>query len=168
MGIAVINIKLRDFQPKEVFIWHCSIMVELNEVNEEGLPSAKELAIIDGFEDRLDSKIKEGEEEEKPNALFLGRITWNGTRELIWRVYNPERTNNYLQKLINNNDHVRPFEYRIDKDDEWELTKWHLKTFLTRTDSCFFIASQSRSMYCINHPFSVWSTTQSPVDNSCK
>lgn len=125
-GVAVVNSALRDFEPKEVFAWHLSIMIDLTDLVDNGMPSKNEVEIIDNYGDFLDDKIK-GEDKEKPNALFLARITWNGTRELIWRVYDPEIADKFLKDLIADGNQVREFDYRIDHDEEWKLTEWHLK-----------------------------------------
>ena len=125
-GIAVINKSLIDFEPKEVFSWHCSVMVHFNQLIENGMPDVTDRTKVEEFEDWLDDEIK-GECKEKPNALFLGRITWNKTRELIWRIYEPKKTNEILNKLIETKDYELPFDYRIDPDNEWNLAKWHLE-----------------------------------------
>ena len=125
-GVAVVNNALRDFEPKIVFCWHLSIMIDLNELIENGMPSKNEVNVIDEFGDFLDSNIK-GPDKEKPNALFLARITWNSTRELIWRVYDPEIANLFLKEFIEKNQSPREFDYKMEKDDDWKLTTWHLK-----------------------------------------
>jgi hypothetical protein len=127
-GVAVINIALRDFEPKEVFSWQLSIMLDFEDLIDNGMPSKAELEIIDPFGDKLDLLIK-GDDLDKPNALFLARITWNKTRELIWRVFDPEMANNKLQEIIDTKDYPRQFEYKMEQDDNWELTKWHLKVY---------------------------------------
>ncbi|MEM6738303.1 MAG: DUF695 domain-containing protein [Bacteroidota bacterium] len=124
-GIVVINSALKNFEPKEVFAWHCSIIIEFEGLIENGMPAQKEQELVDQFGDDLDTKIK-GPDKEKPNALFLGRITWNKTRELIWRVFDPEITNNYLSERIEQKDYPREFDYRIENDPEWKLASWHL------------------------------------------
>ena len=125
-GVAVVNTSLRTFEPKEVFGWHLSIMLQCEELIDNGMPSKAEVKVIDDLGDFLDEKIK-GENRERPNALFLARITWNGTRELIWRVNDPEISNTFLKNLIENTSTIREFDYRIDDDEEWKLTEWHLK-----------------------------------------
>lgn len=125
-GVAVVNKSLAEFEPKEVFVWHCSIMLECEKLIENGMPSREEVEILDKFGDFLDEKIKESDKE-KPNGLFLARITWNKTRELIWRVFDPEKVNGFLTDLIEREDHIRNFDYRIDQDKDWKLTEWHLK-----------------------------------------
>ncbi|KKX46511.1 MULTISPECIES: DUF695 domain-containing protein [Sphingobacterium] len=124
-GVAVVNTALRKFEPKIVFAWHLSIMIDLEDLIDNGMPSKSEVEVIDNYGDYLDNEIK-GPDKEKPNALFLARITWNKTRELIWRVYDPEISNRFLQEIITANSSPRQFDYRIDPDNNWELAKWHL------------------------------------------
>ncbi|WP_197091655.1 DUF695 domain-containing protein [Sphingobacterium endophyticum] len=69
-GIAVVNTALKGFEPKEVFCWQLSIIIDLQDLIENGMPSAKEVQVIDEFGDYLDKEIK-GADEGKPNALFL-------------------------------------------------------------------------------------------------
>lgn len=127
-GIAAVNISLCNFEPKVVFSWHLSILIQLEDLIENGMPSESEVMLIDDFEDKLDEILK-GPSSKKVNALFFARITWNKTMELIWRVYDPEVANPELQKIIEHKAHPRLFDYRIDHDPEWKLTEWHLKNF---------------------------------------
>tara|TARA_B100001105_G_C22304894_1_gene405493 strand:+ start:489 stop:935 length:447 start_codon:yes stop_codon:yes gene_type:complete len=124
-GIGVVNTAFKDFEPKEVFAWHCSMMINFEELIQNGMPSQGERDIVDKFQDFLDEKIKG--DSQKPNALFLARVTWNKTREIIWRIHNPEITNGFLTALIESEDYPREFDFRIDHDPEWKMTEWHLK-----------------------------------------
>jgi hypothetical protein len=127
-GVALINTALRGFEPKVVFAWHLSIMLQLDELIENGMPSPREREIVDDFGDRLDAAIK-GDEPDKPNSLFLGQITWNDTRELLWRIFDPEAVNAFLQSILNADADLRPrpMDYRMDHDPEWKLAEWHLR-----------------------------------------
>ena len=124
-GVAFINIALRDFEPKIVFAWHLSLMIDFEDLIENGMPSRGEREIVDEFEKQIGALLK-GTDPEKPNAIFLARITWNETRELIWRIYEPARANDILQEIINQNSSPRPFDFRMDDDREWKLAEWHL------------------------------------------
>ena len=123
-GVAVINSSLKKFEAKEVFAWHCSIIIDLENLAENGMPLQEEMVITDKFGDYLDLMIKTLSE--RPNALFLARITWNGTREFIYRVYDADITDRFLLKVIEEKLHPREFDFRIDLDKDWELVKWHL------------------------------------------
>ena len=124
-GIGVLNLSLKEFEPKEVFSWHCSIMINFENFIENGMPTNNDVLAAVKFEDFLSENIK-GADKEKPNALFLARITWNETRELIWRVYNAKIVNEFLEKIIAEKNHPFQFDYRIDDDEEWKLAEWHL------------------------------------------
>src|SRR3954469_17798252 len=79
-GVAFINRGLRGFEPKVVFSWHLSLMIDFEDAIENGMPSQQERDVMDEFEERFDLSLK-GPDLEKPNALFLARTTWNKTRE---------------------------------------------------------------------------------------
>ena len=125
-GIALINEALCDFEPKIVFAWHLSVMIRFESLIGNGMPSREEREAVDPFGDLLDSIFK-GDDPAKPNAIFLARVTWNAKRELIYRVYEPELSHEYLTRMINEKFHPRPFDYRIDHDPDWKLAEWHLK-----------------------------------------
>ena len=124
-GVGVVNSALREFEPKAVFAWHLSLMIQLEELVDNGMPSRAEQEVVDLFGDSLDAEFKGTPE--KPNALFLARITWDGTRELIYRVYDPGPPHDFLTRMMAEKSHPRPFDYRIDNDPEWELARWHLE-----------------------------------------
>ncbi len=125
-GVAVVNSALRMFEPKAVFDSHLSLTLQLEDLVDNGMPSKKEQSIIDEYGDFLDSNIK-GQNKEKPNALFLARITWNKTRELVWRVYNPEIVDAFLRQIILENSSPRQFEYLLSPDPSWNLAAWYLE-----------------------------------------
>jgi hypothetical protein len=130
-GVMVINSALTHFEPKVVFSWHLSVMLNFEDVADNGMPSKSEQEVIEKFEDQLDSEFK-GINSKKPNALFLARITWNSTKELIYRMYEPEPAHKHLQSLIEKKAWARTFDYRIDPDPDWKLAQWHLNTLRSK------------------------------------
>ena len=50
-GIGVINLSLVRFEPKEVFSWHCSIMIEFENFIENGMPTNENVLKAEKFED---------------------------------------------------------------------------------------------------------------------
>lgn len=131
-GIAAINEQLAAFEPKIVFAWHLSCVLRFEDLVGNGMPSRAECQVIEPFCDVLDSTFK-GDDPEKPNALFLARITWNGTRELVYRVYQPEPIHQALTQFIEAEFHPRHFDYRIAHDPDWKLAEWHLTAGIHKT-----------------------------------
>ena len=100
-------------------------MLMLPKRNETGLPSKANHKQVENFEKKLANQLKDTPN--KPNALFLGRITWNDTAELIWRVYDAESAHQVIQSIIANKQHPFEFNFRIDHDPQWKLAEWHLE-----------------------------------------
>lgn len=125
LGVAAINTALRGFRFKSVFGWHLSIMLHFDKVTESRMPYKVDHEKTEEFEDRLAELLNNNIK--KPNAIFLGRITWNSTAELIWRIHDAAAANDIVQCVLEKKLYPFPFDYRIDPDVEWDLSKWHLK-----------------------------------------
>lgn len=121
-GVATINATLVDFVPKAAFAWHLSIMIEAKELGDYRMPTPHEQKVLYDFEDELEPAIKAN-----GNALFLARVTNNGRRELVYRISDPEPLIGYLQTRIQSKNRLRPFEYHIDQDSNWEKAAWLLQ-----------------------------------------
>jgi len=118
--IATVNSALPEFEHKEIFRWHLSVIIDFDDIIDNGMPSEEEREIVDPFCDKLDEEIKAG-----GNALFLARETWNKTRRLVWMVYDSEIAHQHLQYIIDNHKHPRPFDYRMEEDIEWSQPSWY-------------------------------------------
>lgn len=118
--IGVLNSALKGFEHKGVFGWHLSIIIDFTDIIDNGIPSEEERQVVDPFCDKLDEDIKSG-----GNALFFVRETWNKTRRLVWRVYDPEIAHAYLQDIIDNQKYPRPFDWHMEQDLEWKQAKWY-------------------------------------------
>jgi len=124
--IGMLNSALKDFEHKNIFSWHLSVIIDFVDIVDNGMPSQEERKLVDPFCDQLDEEIKAG-----GNALFLVRETWNKTRRLVWRVYDPEIANQHLQYIIEYHKHPRPFDYRMEKDMEWKEADWYFNQLRT-------------------------------------
>ena len=122
--IIGLNRALYKFKYKKIFPWNLSLTVFFKECNDIGFPSDEEIKAFSTMEDYLCERI-ETYYDEKPNALFLARVTWNKTREYIYRIYNPEIVNNNLQEIINTKKSSRDFVFKIEHDKNWELNEWY-------------------------------------------
>lgn len=120
--IAMVNSGLMDFEYGDVFRWHLSLIIDFEDIVDNGMPSQKERDIVDLFCNRLDEEIKAG-----GNALFLVRETWNKTRRLVWMVYDAEVAHQHLQYIIDNQRHPRPFDYRMEVDSEWKQSEFYFR-----------------------------------------
>ncbi len=118
--VAALNSALTDFEPKRVFGWHLSLIVDFEELADNGMPSHQEREVVDPFCDQLNDEIKAG-----GNALFVIRENWNKTRRMVWRVYDPEIAHQHLQYILEHHKYPRQFDYHMQEDFEWEQISWY-------------------------------------------
>ncbi len=128
-AVGMFNERLVNFANKVAYPWTCSVVVRCKEVNGSGLPTDAEAVVLNTFEDVLHEKIIA--DETRPNAIFFGRLSWNSTRELIWKVKNPEPVAEFLQSVIDDKNAIREIDFKIEKDTEWKLTEMYLTAIST-------------------------------------
>ena len=115
-AVVVVNSALRAFEDRSAFPWHLKIIMTCKLVGANGMPTSVEIKVLDKLEEEIYTVLRAGE-----NVMFLARVTCRGTRELLYRVRDPEPVNEALQRLIADNSQVREWEYRIEQDQDWEL-----------------------------------------------
>ncbi len=120
-GMMTVNAPMKDFEHKTPFAWHLSVRSILGETIKDNMPSQPEQQVMVDFEKKIDKELRLN-----GNAVYLATITQDGQCEMIWRVYNPEISNNYLLDLIEKEDHPRPFEFSLDYDMAWDKAKFPL------------------------------------------
>ena len=120
-ALCLVNKSMLQFEHKALFDWHCSLTLDLADCGDNGMPSAQERDQLNAFFTKIDGLIKANN-----NAVWLARVTWNKTQELIWRVHNPQLANDIIQAIISKEDHPLPFDYRIEPDTDWSAAAWLL------------------------------------------
>jgi hypothetical protein len=93
------------------------------------MPTIDELKTLDPFVKRIDDNVRKS-----TNALYLANVTKRGTRQLIYRVYDPVVADEFFQAMIAAEDHTRPFDYRIEQDSMWKQAEFFLKPFKEKTN----------------------------------
>lgn len=117
-AIIVVNTSLRKFKHKKQYGWTCSLVISYKETALNGMPTTEESDFVYNYIEELDKTIKG--DSLQPNALYLARITWNGTCEVIWQVKDPKVVHEYLGVIINAKTYPRELDYRIEFDEKWE------------------------------------------------
>jgi hypothetical protein len=110
--IANINLALRDCPHREATPWLLSISTPLSRPTPKGLPSRQEADALNGWEAAVEREIG------VVPFVFVGRVTWNGNRELLYYLKEPESPVRRLQALIDSRS-TRPFAFRCEKDEAW-------------------------------------------------
>ena len=119
--IGNINLALRSYRAKSQTPWFLSLSTPLSNPTPEGLPAAGEAEELNKWEETLEKLIAAGSK-----LVFVGRVTWNGHRELLYYVDKPERVAPELQQLIDNRA-TRPFAFRCEQDSNWSKVRVYME-----------------------------------------
>jgi|SRR5579883_140857 hypothetical protein len=111
--IANVDFSLRKFREKGRFPWFLSLSTTMKECDPDGMPAGKEAEALDSWEDDVEAAITTAAE-----FKFVGRVTWNGHRELIYHLHEPAAAASSLQRLIDSGT-TRPFAFRCERDECW-------------------------------------------------
>ena len=118
---AVIVIDREAFTPeRRGHQWHLSVMMDCQELADQGMPTREEYLVLDREGDRVEAIVKA-----TGGGFFMARITWHGTRQLLFRVSDPATVANALQDDIARSQNERPWDFRMWEDVEWTEAEWY-------------------------------------------
>lgn len=116
--LAIVNQGLDAMRPREAAAWQLSIVIEMKDVIVAGLPSDAEQQVLVTLREQIESLVLAND-----NGAVLASRTWNGTRQNVYRLRDPEPAQAALGKFIAEGDTLRAFEYRIDHDPTWHMAE---------------------------------------------
>ncbi len=117
-AVVVVNSALRTFNDRQAFPWHLKINIDCKLLSANGMPTSEESEALKQLEDEIARHLQAGQ-----NAIFLARATCRGERTLLYRVHDPERANEILLQLVSAPAQLREWDYRIERDPDWELAQ---------------------------------------------
>lgn len=87
------------------------------------MPDPEEQELLHAICDELEGALQAAKTEfGSPNVLYFARSTWDGQRELMFRVHDPEIANGVLQAKISSKKWDRDWDFRMEEDRDWTLT----------------------------------------------
>jgi len=120
--VVVVNEALLAFEHTEIFAWHLEVTLHAVDLADHGMPSPDESKLLFEIGDKIEQTLL------GDNALFLARSTWNGFRQLAYRVYDPDVADQALQELLTK-DQGRFWEFRMEHDASWEQAGFYFQLF---------------------------------------
>ena len=126
--VLVVNSALCRFEYPEVFPWSLSVIVFAEALVANGMPAAVESELLDHVGDKIESAVLANR-----NAVFAARSTWNGERQLLFRVHSAERANDALQGLIAGKS-ARAWDFHMEHDPSWSAVAHYLQLAAPRAD----------------------------------
>jgi hypothetical protein len=123
-AVVGVNAALREFKHRDLFPWHLSVLITPQALAEQGMPTGEECLVLDAVDDEIEAVVT-GDR----NAFFLARETWNGRRQLLFRVHDPEVADRFLQQLISRGSQQREWEFLMEYDAYWSFAAPYLSLF---------------------------------------
>jgi hypothetical protein len=105
--VANVIAVLPDEAKKRAIPWFLSVGTEFVQGDED------DLIALDEWQDIVEREIG------IVPFIAFGRITWNGHRELIYYIAEPEAPVERLKTLIDS-ETTRPFGFQCEMDEEWD------------------------------------------------
>lgn len=93
--------------------WFLWINIPLEDKRQDGLSTKEEDLMLEKLEQNIEDKMMS-----ETKLVFVGRLTWNGSRELFYYVGDGATANSVLDGLVKNPPFGRGFQYEISKDME--------------------------------------------------
>jgi hypothetical protein len=115
-----INLGYQGYLLKEQFPWLLWVNITTEHQNESGHPTEDEATILNNVEDVITSHLAD-----HCKVQYIGRVTKNGFRELIYFVDDPEKANQTLT-LLTEQQNLREWEYEMKRDAEWSYAEQYL------------------------------------------
>lgn len=120
--VVVVNDALLAFEHTDIFAWHLEVTLHAVDLADQGMPSPDESKLLFEIGDEIERAIL------GYNALFLARSTWNGFRELAYRVYDPDAADKILQELLAK-EQRRFWEFHMKYDPSWKHAGFYFQLF---------------------------------------
>lgn len=111
--IAMISAALRGFTGKETLPFFLSVGTQLRNPTSNGLPTSVEADDLDKWEQEVESLLTQ-----LGRLAFVGRVTWNAQRELLYYLESNEPSETALNAFSDKKS-TRNFRFSCEKDSEW-------------------------------------------------
>ena len=120
--VANVDLSLNAFADHASFPWFLSLSTPLKDATKRGLPTELEANALNAWEDEVEAALR-------PVVAFkyVGRVTWNGHRELLFQLAEPKSAAATLQRMIDART-TRPFAFRCEHDESWTHVSAYLAT----------------------------------------
>ena len=126
----MINRALDGCAEHDVYTWHLRIDIEMQEIVEPiRFPTQQEQVALTALRQALEANLKASD-----NARFLGSLTHDGIRTLLYRVRDAEPAAAHLANLVGDPAAPRAMQYVMQPDPDWVETKPYFETVRAADD----------------------------------
>jgi hypothetical protein len=121
-GLATFNNKYNDYPNKSFFPWYVLIELEIMDKNDNGHPIETDAEKLAKLEDKILDFLKQ-----KHTVHFLGRVTRNGFRDLLYYIDIPKFEQTEVNTFCDNIMKERAINFSVEKDPKWKAVSGFIK-----------------------------------------
>lgn len=127
--IATIDSSFRGKTTQAGFPWFLNISTKFRNPTEDGLATDEEAAELNRWEDTIEQKYLNA-----CHFRYVGRLTWNGTRELLIYTDAVDCATRKLKSFAKESP-KRAFTFEFHRDDNWENVSKYLESIHDRSET---------------------------------
>lgn len=117
---AMVDSSFRNTKLQSGLPWFLNISTALESPTPDGLTTNQEASELNDWEDSLEQNAFDG-----CRFAFVGRVTWNARRELLYYLDAPDCVSPKIRRFAS--DHpARKFDFQFERDDHWEKVSTYL------------------------------------------
>ena len=117
---AMIDMGLRDSPERQSLPIFLSISTPLINPTSDGLPTKNDEDSLNSWEDAVEARLQSA-----GRFVFVGRVTWNGHRELLYYLATQQPASDNLKTLADARS-TRPFAFASERDEKWTKASFWL------------------------------------------
>jgi Family of unknown function (DUF695) len=110
----MIDMGLRNTPDIQQLPFFLSLSTPLISPASDGLPTRTDADSLNTWEDAVDTSLRP-----TGKFVFVGRVTWNGNRELLYYVKDQQVAVDAIKKLSEAHS-TRRFAFRCNRDEKWD------------------------------------------------
>ena len=115
--VAMIDMGLRELPARQGLSFFLGLSTSLINPTTEGLPSRGDTDNLNAWEGVVEARLQA-----VTKLVFVGRVTWNGHRELLYYVGSEQPTVEALNAISG----TRPFAFTCERDENWAKVDYWL------------------------------------------
>src|ERR1035437_444781 len=117
---AMIDMGLRNSPDRQVLSFFLSVSTPLTNPTSGGLPTRSDAENLNTWEDAVEARLRSA-----GGFVFVGRVTWDGHRELLYYL-NSQQPAVEVLKTLSDAHSTRPFAFTSENDAKWEKADFWL------------------------------------------
>jgi hypothetical protein len=117
---AMIDMGLRNSPDRQVLSFFLSVSTPLTNPTSGGLPTRSDAENLNTWEDAVEASLRSA-----GKFVFVGRVTWNGHRELLYYLKSEHPAIESLKTLLDSHS-TRPFAFSCERDEMWTKADLYL------------------------------------------